>query len=99
MEALASSTSTFKRSTSPPMVGPITDFALIEAQKENIRPAASGRSAAVLSSMLEKDPAADAKVQEEHERFKRDIEEAERRDKEGEDMEEGYMDLLDVYNK
>jgi checkpoint serine/threonine-protein kinase len=81
------------------MTGPTTDFAVIEAQKENIRPAASGRSAATLSVLLDKGPAVDAKVQETYEQFRKEIEEAERRDKEGDEMQDGYQDLLDVYFK
>jgi hypothetical protein len=34
---------------------PTTDFALIESQKENIRPLPTGRSAATLSTLFEKD--------------------------------------------
>ncbi|WRT69974.1 uncharacterized protein IL334_006965 [Kwoniella shivajii] len=82
-----------------PTSGPVTDFALIESQKENIRPLASGRSAATLSSVFKEPTAADKVVQEGHDRYRRDIEEAERRDKEGEDMMDGIQDVLDVYNK
>ncbi|WWD19886.1 hypothetical protein CI109_104355 [Kwoniella shandongensis] len=78
---------------------PTTDFALIESQKENIRPLASGRSAATLSSVFKEPSAVDKVVQEGHERHRKDIEEAERRDKEGEDMIDGVQDVLDVYNK
>ncbi|KAK4686311.1 checkpoint serine/threonine-protein kinase, partial [Tremellales sp. Uapishka_1] len=83
-----------------PAATPITDFALIESQKENIRPLASGRSAATLSTLFEKESSAAEKViSEGHERFRRDIEEAERRDKEGEDMVDGVPDILEVYNR
>nr|XP_018261155.1 BUB protein kinase [Kwoniella dejecticola CBS 10117]OBR83313.1 BUB protein kinase [Kwoniella dejecticola CBS 10117] len=84
---------------SSPTSGPVTDFALIESQKENIRPLASGRSAATLSNVFKEPTAADKVVQEGHDRFRKDIEEAERRDKEGEDMIDGIQDVLDVYNK
>ncbi|WVR09655.1 hypothetical protein IAU60_006729 [Kwoniella sp. DSM 27419] len=82
-----------------PSAGPTTDFALIEAQKENIRPLATGRSAAALSSVFKEPSAMDRRIQEGHDRFKAAIEEAERRDKEGEDMAEGAQDVLDVYHK
>ncbi|WWC72267.1 uncharacterized protein I206_106229 [Kwoniella pini CBS 10737] len=82
-----------------PSSGPVTDFALIESQKENIRPLATGRSAATLSNVFKEPTAADKVVQDGHERFRKDIEEAERRDKEGEDMVDGIQDVLDVYNK
>jgi checkpoint serine/threonine-protein kinase len=78
---------------------PTTDFALLEAQKENIRPLASGRSAAALGAFFEADEetrkANEAKV----EQFQRDIEEAERRDQEGEDMVDGVADVLDLWNR
>lgn len=99
MESLFSPAPTSHRSTTPPTPAPTTDFAVIEAQKENIRPAASGRSAATLSTLLDKDAQAEKVVQEGHERFKKEIEDAERKDKEGEDMPEGYLDILDVYNQ
>lgn len=97
-------TPTNNRSTIPTTPAPpppmTTDFAVIEAQKENIRPAASGRSAATLSTLLDKGNAeVDRVVQEGHDRLKRDIEEAERRDREGEEMENGYTDILDAYNR
>jgi checkpoint serine/threonine-protein kinase len=41
----------------------------------------------------------DRAVLEGHERLQRDIEEAERRDREGEEMEGGYTDVLDAYNR
>ncbi|WWC91964.1 uncharacterized protein L201_006917 [Kwoniella dendrophila CBS 6074] len=89
-----------QRPPSPSSAGPVTDFALIESQKENIRPLATGRSAATLSNVFAKEPsAADKVVQEGHERFRKGIEEAEKRDKEGEDMIDGIQDVLDVYNK
>ncbi|ORY31588.1 hypothetical protein BCR39DRAFT_558055 [Naematelia encephala] len=88
-----------QRPNSPPLTTPTTDFVLIESQKENIRPLASGRSAATLSTVFEKDAAADAALQAGHDRFRRDIDEAERRDREGEDMADGIQDLLDIYNQ
>ncbi|CAK9780273.1 hypothetical protein CC85DRAFT_201541 [Cutaneotrichosporon oleaginosum] len=85
------------RATSPD--APTTDFALLEAQKENIRPLATGRSAAALGAYFEADEEArkaqEAKVQQ----FQRDIEEAERRDREGEDMADGVADVLDLWNR
>ena len=77
---------------------PTTDFALIESQKENIRPLATGRSAATLSSLFDKSEA-EKVLQEGHEQHQRAIAEAERRDREGEDMVEGVSDILDVYNQ
>lgn len=77
----------------------MTDFALIESQKENIRPLAGGRSAATLSVLFEKTDEAERVVQEGIAKFQRDIEEAERRDREGEDMVDGIQDVLDVYNQ
>lgn len=77
---------------------PTTDFAMFESQKENIRPLASGRSAATLSSLFEKNEA-EKVIQDGHVQHRNDIEEAERRDREGEEMADGFMDLLDVYNK
>lgn len=77
---------------------PTTDYALIESQKENIRPLASGRSAATLSSLFEKNEA-EKVIQEGHLQHQKNIEEAERRDREGEEMMDGFMDLLDVYNR
>jgi len=85
--------------SSPPTATPTTDFALIESQKENIRPLASGRSAVTLSTLFEKDAASEKVLEEGHERCRRDIEEAERRDREGVDMVEGVQDLLDVYHR
>lgn len=91
------------REPSPESAGaPVTDFAVFESQKENIRPLASGRSAAALSAVFVKDAApaaADRALEGEHERFRGDIEEAERRDKEGEEMMDGVQDVLDVYNR
>lgn len=77
---------------------PTTDFALIESQKENIRPLPSGRSAATLSTLSDKD-ASDAVLAQGHEKFKCLVDEAEKRDREGEDMEDGVMDLLDAYHQ
>lgn len=78
---------------------PTTDFALIESQKENIRPLATGRSAATLSTLFEKDSEADRLLNEGHERYRALIAEAERRDKEGEDMVDEVVDLLDAYHQ
>lgn len=78
---------------------PTTDFALIESQKENIRPLATGRSAATLSTLFEKDSEADRVLNEGHEKFRALIAEAERRDKEGEDMVDEVVDLLDAYHQ
>jgi hypothetical protein len=80
--------------------GPITDFALLESQKENIKPLASGRSAATLSSLFvaEKEEV-DKAVMEGHEKHRKEIEEAERRDREGEDMVEGIQDVLDAHHR
>lgn len=80
--------------------GPITDFALLESQKENIKPLASGRSAATLSSLfVAEKPEVDKVVMEGHERHRKEIEEAERRDREGEDMVEGIQDVLDAHHR
>jgi len=76
---------------------PTTDFALLESQKENIRPLATGRSAVTLSSLFVKQSS--EKVGDGHAVFQRDIEEAERRDKEGEDMIDGIQDVLDAYHR
>jgi checkpoint serine/threonine-protein kinase len=78
---------------------PITDYTVIESQKENIRPLPTGRSAATLRALFAKDDEAEKVIQEGHIRHQKDIEEAERRDREGEDMMDGSTDLLDVYNK
>jgi checkpoint serine/threonine-protein kinase len=85
------------RSTTPPT--PITDFASLETQKENIRPLESGRSAATLVSLFEKDTEAEAILKEGHERYERLVKEAEKREQEGEDMEDGVSDLLDAYQQ
>lgn len=78
---------------------PTTDFALIESQKENIRPLATGRSAATLSALFEKDAEGKKVLEEGHERYMNLIEEAERRDREGEDMVDEVVDLLDAYHQ
>jgi len=73
---------------------------VIESQKENIRPLASGRSAATLGALFStKDVEAERVIREGHERFRKMIDDAERRDREGEDMVVGIQDLLDVYNQ
>jgi checkpoint serine/threonine-protein kinase len=88
---------TTPRPTTPPT--PITDFASLETQKENIRPLESGRSAATLSSLFGKDAEAEAILKEGHEKYERLVKEAERREQEGEDMEDGVSDLLDAYQQ
>lgn len=98
MESLFSPLPPSSRSSTPPSA-PTTDFDIIEAQKENIRPTPAGRSAATLSSLLDKDSVAEQRIQEGHERFRRQIAEAERRELEGEDMEDGVLDVLDVHNR
>ncbi|KAL1407356.1 protein kinase [Vanrija albida] len=89
------------RGGSPEHGGPVTDFALIESQKENIRPLASGRSAATLGVLFDKDQADEVSrvVEEGSKKFLSDIQEAERRDREGEDMVDGVQDVLDLYNR
>ncbi|KAL7424504.1 protein kinase [Cryptotrichosporon argae] len=83
--------------------GPVTDFSLIESQKENIRPLASGRSAATLGALFKGPTGGNEEVEkaviEGHQRFKREIEAAEVRDKEGQDMEDGVIDVLDPYHR
>lgn len=100
MASVFSSTPGAERSayqqTEPPPT-PTTDFAKIEVEKENIRPLASGRSAATLSSLFEKDSEAARVMEEGHERYRALVAEAERREREGEDMAEGVTDLLDAY--
>lgn len=88
------------RQGSPDQAAPTTDFALIEEQKENIRPLASGRSAATLGAIFDSRSDEAARVLEEGvERFRKQIAEAERREREGEDMEDGVQDVLDLYHK
>jgi checkpoint serine/threonine-protein kinase len=99
MESLFSPVPCAPSSSSPPDAAPTTDFSLIESQKENIRPLATGRSAATLSTLFEKDSEAERVIAEGHESWKAQIEEAERREREGEDMMDGMQDLLEVYNK
>jgi len=88
---------TTPRPITPPT--PITDFASLETQKENIRPLESGRSAATLSSLFGKDAEAEAILKDGHEKYERLVKEAERREQEGEDMEDGVSDLLDAYQQ
>lgn len=77
---------------------PTTDFALIEAQKENIVPLSTGRSAAILSNVLTKERSeADRMVHEGHERHKRLIEETNRREGEGDELPQGVNDVLEPY--
>lgn len=78
---------------------PTTDFALLEAQKENIRPLATGRSAAALGAYFEADDEARRVHEAKVEQFQCDIEEAERRDREGEDMVDGVQDVLDLWSR
>ena len=82
-----------------PSTTPTTDFAVIEAQKENIRPHVSGRSAATLSNVFGKSSETDRLIQEGHEAHQKAIEEAEKRDREGEEMQDGIADVLDAYNR
>ncbi|OXG21450.1 checkpoint serine/threonine-protein kinase [Cryptococcus neoformans Ze90-1] len=82
-----------------PGVAPTTDFALIESQKENIRPLATGRSAATLSTVFKEPSAADKLLQQGHEQHRKAIQEADRRDAADEDMPDGLSDVLDVYNQ
>lgn len=82
-----------------PGAAPTTDFALIESQKENIRPLATGRSAATLSTVFKEPSAADKLLQQGHEQHRKAIEEADRRDAADEDMPDGLSDVLDVYNQ
>ncbi|ODO01472.1 hypothetical protein I350_06292 [Cryptococcus amylolentus CBS 6273] len=85
-----------------PTGAPTTDFALIEAQKENIRPLATGRSAATLSAVLKEPSAAEKVVQEGHDKHRQAIEEAEKKDKAVQDQDDDLAllgDILDVYNK
>lgn len=86
---------------SPEQPAPVTDFTLIESQKENIRPLATGRSAATLGVLFDKtrEDEASRAVVEGTEQFLKDIEEAERREREGEDMVDGVQDVLDLYNR
>ena len=74
----------------------MTDFALIESQKENIRPLASGRSAAALGAVFGKSEETSRALEEETAKFLKDIEEAERREREAEDCD---LDVLDVYSR
>jgi checkpoint serine/threonine-protein kinase len=77
---------------------PTTDFTLIEAQKENIVPLSTGRSAAILSNVLTKERSeADRMVHEGHERHKRMIEETNRREAEGDELPNGINDVLEPY--
>lgn len=79
---------------------PVTDFALLEAQKENIRPLSTGRSASTLSNIFSKERTEAEKVlQEGHEAHQRAIETASRLEAEGEEMEDGVMDVLDPHVK
>lgn len=79
---------------------PVTDFTLLEAQKENIRPLSTGRSASTLSNIFSKERTeADRVLQEGHEVHQRAIETATQREAEGEEMEDGVMDVLDPHVK
>ncbi len=83
-----------------PPTTPITNFSVLEDQKENIRPLSTGRSAATLSTIFAAEKAeAERVVHEGHERCRKIIEEAERRENDGEEMEEGIVDVLDPYCK
>jgi checkpoint serine/threonine-protein kinase len=86
--------------SSSPTSAPTTDYALIESQKENIRPLQSGRSAAALSAVFSKETTAGAEgIAKEDETHRRLIEEAERRDKEGEETPHGVADVLGAYSE
>ena len=79
---------------------PVTDFALLDAQKENIRPLSTGRSASTLSNIFSKERAeAERTLQLGHDSHQRAIETANQREAEGEEMEDGIMDVLDPYVK
>lgn len=79
---------------------PVTDFALLESQKENIRPLSTGRSASTLSNIFSKERVeAERILQEGHELHQRAIEIASQREAEGEEMEDGVMDVLDPHVK
>ena len=95
--AKAPSSTIMPRASTPPT--PITDFASLETQKENIRPLESGRSAATLSSLFSKDAEAEAIMKQGHEQYERLVKEAEKREQEGEDMQDGVSDLLDAYQQ
>lgn len=86
---------------SPGQPAPVTDFTVIESQKENIRPLATGRSAATLGVLFDKSREEEASraVAEGTEQFLKEIEEAERREREGEDMVDGVQDVLDLYSR
>ena len=67
------------------------DLEAIEQQKENIQPLTSGRSAKTLHSLFTSDrKVLQDELEKGHERFKREIEQAE---------EEGSDDPLDVYHR
>ena len=79
---------------------PVTDFSMLEAQKENIRPLSTGRSASTLSNIFSKERAeAERTLQLGHDSHQRAIETANQREAEGEEMEDGIMDVLDPYVK
>ncbi|KAJ9104483.1 hypothetical protein QFC21_001979 [Naganishia friedmannii] len=79
---------------------PVTDFTLLEAQKENIRPLSTGRSALTLSNIFTKERAeAERVLQLGHETHRRAVDVANQREADGEEMEEGVMDVLDPYVK
>jgi checkpoint serine/threonine-protein kinase len=79
---------------------PVTDFTLLEAQKENIRPLSTGRSASTLSNIFTKERAeAERVLQLGHEAHRRAIDVANQREADGEEMEDGVMDVLDPYVK
>ncbi|RXK35097.1 BUB protein kinase [Tremella mesenterica] len=84
------------RPNSPPSQTPITDFSLIESQKENIRPLPTGRSASTLNTIFTPGNSS-TQQQEEKERYFRDlIESAELSDRQGEERNE---DILEIYLK
>lgn len=89
--------------SSPPPQTPITDFAALEGQKENIQPLSTGRSAHALSTIfaqrpkqLEKD-LRDAQAKFEHELT--ECEQRRRKELQGGDLEFGESDPLDVFER
>lgn len=86
--------------SSLPLTTPTTDFALIEAQKENIVPLSTGRSASILSSVFTKDRSeTDKLVLEGHQYHKKLVEETIKRESEGDELPEGVRDILDPHYK
>lgn len=91
-------------SSAPPPETPITDFAALESQKENIQPLSTGRSAAALSSLFAAKPkVVERELREARQAFERElasVEERRQRELAGEDFgEDGEADPLDVYER